>query len=195
MASYFYLNLIGSEAVSEKVFRFLPHIFKDNNVNFQIARAQSQEIDFIDEAGLSNFLNCFIETTNEAGITRWENIFGIVADLNNDTLQFRRSRIINRLASTMPFTEIFLRRMLESVFGPGKWRMMVDPITLEMFIDVETTVEGLYQQTLRDVQQIVPANIFLDFVVSEAYMHRWLRQYHTYGSMKQWTYGDLSANA
>lgn len=136
-------------------------IYDENETIEEIRIAQENELDKLENASESAFLDNFIMTAGIQGIRNYEQILDIAPDTINDTIEFRRGRIINRLSSMPPFTEIFLRQKLNTIFGSGRWSLVVDHAIYTIFIDVDTRIRNLFQQTISDIRQIVPANMIL----------------------------------
>lgn len=136
-------------------------IYDENETIREIRNAQEPEFDKLENASESAFYDNFIITAGIQGIRNYEQILDIIPDTINETTEFRRGRVINRLASMPPFTEIFLRQKLNTIFGAGNWSLIVDHKIYTIYIDVATRVRNLYEQTIDDIRQIVPANLIL----------------------------------
>lgn len=67
------------------------------------------------------FVNQFLLTADEYGISRWEKMFRIMANPAAEDLEFRRQRLLNRMQMKVPFTFRFLLQRLDDMIGPGKY--------------------------------------------------------------------------
>jgi hypothetical protein len=166
--------------------------YAENQTMISIYEAQQAEVDkvfaFIKDINKNNF----ITTADIEGILAYEKILGISADEINDDLELRRLRVINKLALRTPFTRIFLEQMLETIFGHGNWTLEIDPVALTMFMYVITDSPQIYNQTVSDIGDIVPANIEFSHAGEVPYTHIYLNTHHTHESMEQFTFGELS---
>ena len=98
-------------------------------------------------------------TMTEYGAGRWEEIFGIVPN-PGDSLESRRSRIITRYLSALPYTYRSLLRYLEGI-SVGGFSVNLDAANYELFVSVRLT--GYDQKTalLATLTEMLPANILL----------------------------------
>lgn len=177
------------------IFRYAPDIYNENQTMLQIYERQHEEIDEFEVLIVQVFLNNFIKTCNVEGIRRFEKIFHIQADEINESLEYRKSRIINKFTSQLPYTKIFLEQMLEGIFGEDKYEIDVLHDQYKIRIDLETTIEGLFEQTFKDLREIIPANMVIEQILVIPYMHKYLKKYFTHGQLTQFTYGELSQYA
>jgi hypothetical protein len=136
-------------------------IYNENITMMQILDAEQIEIENIKADTLIAFFNNFVMTSDIVGIENYERILKIVADPNTESLDFRRIRIIGLLGTNPPYTKVFLQTFLNNVFGEGNWVLVVDHLIYTIYIDVITTIRGLYIATINHLQQIVPSNMIL----------------------------------
>ena len=125
----------------------------------QIAGAEQPEID-----NLTAFVNSAAKefslfTMSEYGAGRWEEIFGIIPN-PGDELETRRSRIITRYLSALPYTYRALLRYLATI-SEGEYRADLDAANYELFVSVR--LSGYDQKTalLATLTEMLPANIVL----------------------------------
>ena len=85
-----------------------------------------------------------------------------------DTLEFRRLRVLNRLALRPPFTLPFLKEKLTELFGPGNYGVEVDypnyALWIELFLknaDIFANI-GIFQDILGIVK---PCHILYNSVI------------------------------
>ena len=143
-----------------KVSDYKPALYEDNiEMN---ALLNTEEIEFENrlKLGIENsYHNTFIKTANEQGIANYEKILNITSIPENESLDFRRDRVINRLTTAIPFTEIFLRRKLTELLGEGNWEYTLD--YNNYLLTIKTLVPGnaWYVELLDFFNKIVPCNI------------------------------------
>lgn len=180
---------------SEKVLRYAPDFYIDNKDMLAIYNAQSQELTVYGKKSYQAFLNNFVKKTDIEGIRRWEKIFNILADEINESLEFRQSRVLNKLIQQPPYTKIYLEQTLENLFGKDKYTLQILNKEYKIKIDIETNIDGLFEDTLINIRKLIPANMILEVIQIEEYMHLYLNRHYTYGEMEALTYGELSKNA
>lgn len=177
------------------IFRFAPDIYSENETMLQVYERQNEQLDNTSSLIYQVFLNNYVKTCDLEGIRKFEKIFYIQADEVNDSMDLRKARVLNKLAQHLPFTRIFVQRMLKNLFGEGKAEFRVKNNEYTCEVDIETTIHGLVEETLKDLRQIIPANMIISIILSEPYMHRYLAKYYTYGQLERFTYGELSQYA
>ena len=180
---------------SQKVLRLAPDLYIDNKDMLAVYNAQLDEITLLGEKSQRAFLNNFVKRCDETGIKRWEKIFNILADEINDSLEYRQARVMNKLVQQPPFTKIFLEQMLENLFGADKYVLQILNNEYIIKIDIETNIDGLFENTIKDIRNLIPANMVLQVIQLEEYIHLYLNRYYTYGDMEALTYGELSKYA
>lgn len=178
-----------------QIFRFAPDIYNQNETMLQVYERQHGEINQYEQLIIQSFLNNFVKKCNLEGVRRFEKVFGIQANEEEDTMELRKARIINKFAFHLPYTRIFVEQMLETIFGEGNSIFYVVYNDYKAKVDIETEIQGLVEETLKDLRQIIPANIIIEVILYEKYMHRYLKKYYTHNDLKQFTYGELSQYA
>ncbi|MBP3037995.1 DUF2313 domain-containing protein [Bacillaceae bacterium Marseille-Q3522] len=103
--------------------------------------------------------NQFILTCDLTTLARHEQMLGILADPMNETEEFRRLRIINRLNTRPPFTLDFLIRKLNEIYGRGNFNVYVDYPSYTLYIESSSRTAEWYKETNITVNAIKPANI------------------------------------
>ena len=111
--------------------------------------------------------NLFVQTMDEGTAAQWEAILRILPE-PGDTLEFRRLRVLNRLALRPPFTLPFLKEKLTELFGPGNYGVEVDypnyALWIELFLKNADTFAniGIFQDILGIVK---PCHILYNSVI------------------------------
>lgn len=177
------------------VTRYAPDLYSENVDMVAIYEAQSNEIENIKAQIKTEYLNNFVKTCNLDGIRRWEKLFNILADEINDSLDFRRSRVLNKIIQQPPYTEIYLRNMLYGLFGEDKVILQIDGNNYIIKIEIETEIDGLSEDTVNNIRLLIPANMELKTLQIKKYMHLYLKKHYTHQDLTQFTYGELSQYA
>ena len=110
------------------------HIYSDSTTMDAIINAVQPEIDKRNAIIRYCFNDAFPSAAADGGILMWEQVLGITASPAAESIEFRRERIINRLSSSVPYTE----RMLQELLGrtitatevpfAGTWRAIEENI-------------------------------------------------------------------
>ena len=180
---------------NDKIFRNANDKYSSNQTMLAIYDAQLSEVDDTTTLIYQAFLNNFVKYCNIEGIRRFEAIFHIQADEVNDSMDLRRSRIYTKFAQLPPYTKIFMEQMLQELFGEDNYEFIVNNDEYKVFVGIETDIEGLIEETLKDIRQIIPANMILDTIVYVPYIHRYLQRHYTHNDLKEFTHEVLSQYA
>ena len=181
---------------SNTVFRFAPDIYENNETMLAVYNSQSIEINNYTAIIQRVFLNNLVKYCDLEGIRRFEALFYIQADEENETLDYRKARIIQKFTIQLPYTKIFLRNMLNEIFGEENIDIDIAYNDYELRIGIENVEQAIIDETFRQLrQEFVPANIGLTPMVYEPYMHRYLKKYYTHEQMAELTQGELSQYA
>ena len=180
---------------AEIVFRLAPDIYNENENMLEIYNAQKLELGQYEDKIYRIFLNNYVKYADLEGIRRLEKIFNIIADEILDTIEYRRARLLNKFASLPPFTRIFLEQMFTNIFGEEMFIVNIYNDEYRVEIDIQTTIDGLFDRTMKDVRQIIPANMILEKFQIMPYTHRYIRDYYTHRQLEDLTFGELSKYA
>lgn len=138
---------------------YAPEFLKDYKEIKIIYNCENIELEKIWEMLYSILDNAFVETANEQGVERWENIIGITANKSIESLQFRKERILNRLTMMPPFTIRFLRNQLDTVIGTDKYEVYVDYANYTLYLESSAINQNWYEEISFTINKIKPANI------------------------------------
>ena len=145
--------------------KYLPE-FVSNIKEFQELDATiSIEIDELREKLLQLQENQFIETANEEGLKRHEQMLNI-APVND--IEMRRFNILNKYNSTIPFTMSWLTNTLNTTTGRGEFLIDLDYSTYTLTISVVKNKEHLIESLKRDLRKRIPANLVLTINILRA---------------------------
>lgn len=124
----------------------LPEWFQ-NVVEFnQLLETEAIELEEVENSIRSVKNNCYIQTADEATILLYERRFGI--SYQGESLEYRRSRIMQRYNTVVPFTIGFLKDRLTELYGSQGFEVSVDGenslITIKITSDRYGAVNLLY---------------------------------------------------
>lgn len=125
----------------------------------QICQTEEQQF-----AALANEItavaqNFFFQTMDESAVTQWEQIFGILANPQTETLEFRQARLLNRMSSRPPYTIWFLRQKLDELIGPGQWEVNMDYPNYTLYIESAAKNQSYATEVAFTINKIKPAHI------------------------------------
>ena len=138
--------------------KYLPE-FVSNIKEFQeLDKTCSVEIDELRDKLQQLQENQFIETANEEGLKKHEQMLNI-APVND--IEMRRFNILNKYNSTIPFTTAWLTNTLNTTVGRGGFLIDLDYGTYTLTISVVKNKEHLIESLKRDLRKRIPANLGL----------------------------------
>ena len=125
----------------------------------QICQTEEQQF-----AALANEItavaqNFFFQTMDESAVTQWEQIFGILANPQAETLEFRQSRLLNRMSSRPPYTIWFLYQKLDELIGPGQWKVNMDYPNYTLYIESTAKNQSYATEVAYTINKIKPAHL------------------------------------
>lgn len=177
----------------KSILRFAPDIYENNETMLANYNAQSEEIENYEAKIQRVFFNNLVNYCDLEGIRRFEAIFNILADEENENLNFRKARIIQKFTIQLPYTKVFLKNMLNQILGEENIDIDIIYNDYELKVGIENVEQTIIDETFKQLrQEFVPANIILTSIIYEPYMHRYLKKYYTHEQMKQFTQGELS---
>ena len=103
--------------------------------------------------------NFFFQTMDASAVIMWEQIFNIAADPTYEDIEFRRTRVLNRISTKPPFTLGFLYQKLDELIGPGEWEVTVDYPNYTLYIESSAQNQSYAQEVAFTINRIKPAHI------------------------------------
>ena len=134
-------------------------LYSDNIDMKAIIEAIQPELDMRSETLQGYSDDTFAKRATLDGILQWEIILGIVADPSIEPLQFRRERVLNRLASNTPFTERALQSMMNNIMGADAWAYSLDYNNYTLDIVSLRPGNNWVREVITTLESIMPANI------------------------------------
>lgn len=141
-----------------RVCQYLPDWYKDIAEYKQICGAESAQMELAEGSVMDVYGNFYFSSMNAAGLSEWESLFGIVP-ASDDTLEFRRARLINRLSMKPPFTITFLRRQLDQLIGAGSYNLIMDAENYTLYIESSASSQSYAIEAAYLIEHIKPAHI------------------------------------
>lgn len=72
------------------------------------------------------YARLYIQTCDEIGIARFENVLKITPNPSIESLDFRKQRVLTRCNATLPYSAIWLRVYLNAVIGQYNYELDID---------------------------------------------------------------------
>lgn len=155
--------------MAEPLIGRLPAFYPDSREMTELFRSEDQEIASAEQALERLLDDRFVLTASVEAIRRHERLLGIRADEAQESLAFRRVRVVNRYSTKPPFTLRYLQERLDDLVGKGRALAQVDleaqVLTISaaiqnapLFREVEQTVTALKPASLVYVQQTAVAD-------------------------------------
>lgn len=125
----------------------------------ELCMAEGEELELLAEAMAAVWSNRFFQTMDAGTVREWERIFHITPNPAAEALEFRRQRVLNRLATQPPFTLIFLGLRLDALVGPGAWTAEVDHVNGILYLEMAAADQSYAQEIAVTLDIIKPAHI------------------------------------
>lgn len=103
--------------------------------------------------------NLFFLYMDESTVLEWEQIFGIISDPSEESLDFRRDRILNRMSTKPPFTIRTLQAKLDELIGPGNYNLIVDGANYTIIVESSASNQAYAIEVSYTINQLKPAHI------------------------------------
>ena len=128
----------------------------------EIAKTEEPELRYILAAIDRTLANFFIESADEYGIKRYEDMMGIVPE-ETDTLDTRRFRVLTKWNNYVPYTEPELYRRLVSICG-SEDAFELEEHYKEYWLRVTTHlgVAGAFDMVANTLDDMLPCNLVLE---------------------------------
>lgn len=136
----------------------LPEWFKNILEFNKLLEVEEVELEAVEESIRSVRNNCFIQTADENTILLYEKRFGIAYQYG-ETLEYRKSRILQRYNTVVPFTIGFLRNRLAELYGPDGYTLSVNSKTCLLTVKVTSDRYGAVNLLYDLLWDIIPAHI------------------------------------
>lgn len=103
--------------------------------------------------------NAYVMLCDNGSLKVYEDMFRIIADPVNESVEFRRLRVLNRMTSSPPFTYKFLVQKLDEIFGDDQYTVFLDCDQQTLYIESSATSMDWYREVSFTVNNVKPANI------------------------------------
>ncbi len=142
----------------DRILKHLPYYYVSIDDFVKLAATQSEEIIRLEESIEQLFRDQFVLTSSLGAIKKREQMLGIQAE-PNESLNFRRRRIVNRYQTKPPFTIRYLQQQLDTLVGPGLTIVDIDYEARLLTVTANIDNASVFQEVIRTIETIKPANI------------------------------------
>lgn len=139
--------------------QYLPDWFrqiKDFQYLMQTETGQFEILAALIDAVHQNF---YVSTVDEGTVKDWEDLLHIIPNIEVETMNFRRARIINRLSYNPPFTLPYLYDRLDLLIGKGEWAVTVDYGSYTLYVEAAAENQAWAGEVLATINTIKPCHI------------------------------------
>lgn len=144
---------------SDKLIFMMPDEFRDSKEMVSVTDVEDKQIDRLD-AAISEYLNDqFVMNSGTEAIRQRETELGIQPNPSQETMDFRRRRIINRYSTKAPFTARYLQQQLDKLVGPGVAVVSVDVGKFLLYVTAKIDDAPVFKEVVHTVQYVKPANM------------------------------------
>ncbi|MFS8534832.1 MAG: putative phage tail protein [Limnochordales bacterium] len=143
----------------DRVAKYWPEWLAEIRDFAELAATESIELDQLAAAIQQLLDDQFVETAGPEAIERRERAIGIQVDPTTETLEFRRTRLLNRYQTKPPFTLRYLQRQLDLLAGPGRAVANVDVQNYLLTITAAIEDAAVFREIERTIAVIKPANL------------------------------------
>lgn len=140
---------------------YLPPFLREYRELKAVMDAENPEFLAVYSAADRVLKNEFIETADDYGLSRFENLLGILPS-KNDTLDSRRARVFSRWFTELPYT---MRAFLEKLSGLSEYGNITVAADFDHYrvsIDTDFELYGQTDEIERLVELMFPCNIIAD---------------------------------
>ncbi len=144
--------------------KYLPEFVSEIKEFQELDKVCSLEIDELRKKLQQLQDNQFIETANNEGLRKYEQMLniGYVEDVAT-----RKFNILNKYNSTIPFTLSWLNNMLNTTLGKGNFLLDIDYKCYTLTISVVALKEHLIPMIYDDLRRKIPCNLVLNVTTLE----------------------------
>lgn len=107
--------------------------------------------------------NQFIMTADEDGIAGYERILDITA-MTGESLDFRRSRVLNRWVDIAPYTHNALFSKIARLQGSENFQIVYDHQKYKITVITSLTIFGQVEELINILDYMLPANLIKSHV-------------------------------
>ena len=144
--------------------KYLPEFISEVKEFQELDKTVSVEIDRLRDNLEQLQSNQFIESANDKGLRRYEQMLGLSSIGDLETRSFN---ILNKYNSTIPFTLKWLTNMLNITLGNGNFLLDMNYRCYTLTISVVASKEHIIPMIYEDLRKKIPCNLVLNVTTLE----------------------------
>lgn len=148
-----------------ELMNLLPFYFQKIKDFIALMETEETELNLLNLNRQRVYDNFFIQLADSDTLTYHEKLLGISA-LNDETLEFRRLRVLNRYNKFQKLTLPELKERLNLILSVGNWEISIDYDKYEMNIEIKTNNLSVMKELLNTLIYTNPAHIQINAVQS-----------------------------
>lgn len=168
-----------------KLIKYLPEEIQAYLEMQYITSAEQPEIDNISMTIKQILDSVFIESADETGIARWEQMIGITP-LPTATLDERKFEILARYNEQIPYTMYALENLLALLCGENGFSLERDLKNHTIVAKVELTAKNKFESVRELLERVLPCNLM--YVLELIYNQHLTLARFTHAQLKQFTH-------
>lgn len=146
--------------MERKLIDYLPYVVREYG-EFQAAMAGEQpEFERAWQSTDTLLEDQFVFTASKTGLSRWEQILGIVPR-SAESLEDRRLRVLGRLNEELPYTLTRLREILRALCGEGTFSAEIPPGQYVLTVCLDHAVRNKLADVRAVLERVCPENLLL----------------------------------
>lgn len=139
--------------------QYLPLWYREILDYQELCLAEGESFENLAQAIHSVADNFFFQEMGEGAIAQWEAVFGITANPETETLEFRRARLLNRISIRPPFSLGFLYQKLDELIGKNQWTVTIDYPNYTLYVESSAKNQEYATEVSYTIGKIKPAHI------------------------------------
>lgn len=145
--------------IGESIREYVPHIYSGFAEYENLMSAEDTLIEEVENAAADLHDDQFAMTATEEGVEHYESMLKIIANPSTETLQFRRQRIVNRMAFVSSFTTKALESRVDAILGKGQYNLYIDYDKYTIYVESAATDQNWFNEILITMARTKPANM------------------------------------
>ncbi len=170
--------------MERKLIDYLPHVVRDYAEYQGLTAGEQPEFERAWDRADELLDNQFVLTAGNLGLSRWEEILGIVPKAT-DTLDDRRFRVLTRLNEKLPYTLPQLQKILQILCGEGNFSAEMEAETYELIVKIGLAAKQNFRDVEALLERVSPENLIINLS----------QLYNTHAGLGRFTHVQLTAHS
>lgn len=172
----------------KKIIEYLPEFIQEYREIKELVNSEQVELDELWIEHTNTLNNSFVMDADEAGVTRYEKMLGIVKK-PSESLDDRKFNIIVQINEQLPYTMTALNKKLENLCGVGGYVITLSSAIYTISIKVALTAKNNFYAVQEMMKRVLPCNLI--YTVSIIYNQHETLAAFTHGQLAAYTQSDI----